>query len=101
MTENADYPDGAHQELLDMDADARVQFVEARLVACISSVRPPRAEPFDGSTRLSDLGLDSLQLVDVKFELDQLIGMELDVELFLSNPTVRELAQESLRAGGL
>jgi acyl carrier protein len=101
MMDTSDSPDGAHQELLKLDANARSQFVEARLVACIGSVRPPRAEPFDGSTRLSDLGLDSLQLVDVKFELDHLIGMELDIDLFLSNPTVRELAQQSLRAGGL
>jgi acyl carrier protein len=98
---DADSAELGHQELLDMDAAARVQFVEARLVACIGSVRPAGAEPFDGSTRLSDLGLDSLQLVDLKFELDQLVGMELDIGLFVTNPALRELAQASLRACGL
>ena len=89
------------RELLAMDAAARAGFVEARLVAWIAALRPPGAGPFDGSTRLSDLGVDSLDLVDVKFELDQLIGLELDIELFVRNPTLRELAQDSLRAGGL
>jgi acyl carrier protein len=91
----------AHRELLALDADARARFVEARLVEWIGSLRPPDAEQFDGSRRISELGVDSLDLVDVKFELDQLIGTELDIALFVTNPTIRELAQASLRAVGL
>lgn len=99
----------AHQELLAIEAGARVQFVESRLIACVVAARSndaqasykPPARPFDGSTRISDLGIDSLQLVDIKFELDELVGQELDVGLFIRNPTIRELAQESLQACGL
>jgi len=90
-----------HQELLALDAGARVAFVESHLVRWIAAARSPEGQPLDASTRLSDLGIDSLQLVDIKFELDQLVGTELDVSLFIKNPTVRELAQEVLRANGL
>lgn len=91
----------ADRELLGTAPEARAQFVEARLVAWIAAARPPGAPGFDGSVRLSDLGVDSLQLVDIKFELDQLVGQELDVDLFIKNPTLRELAQDSLRVSGL
>lgn len=99
----------AHQELLAIEPDARVQFVESRLVAWIDAARSQEAQPsdespsrqIDGSTPLSELGVDSLQLVDIKFELDELVGRELDVGLFIRNPTIRELAQESLRACNL
>jgi len=47
---------------------------------------------FDGNTRLADLAIDSIQLVELKFVLDQLVGKELDVNLFITNPTVHELA---------
>lgn len=91
----------ADRELLGTAPEARAQFVEARLVGWIAAARPPGAPGFDGSVRLSDLGVDSLQLVDIKFELDQLVGQELDVDLFIKNPTLRELAQDSLRVSGL
>lgn len=96
-----DSPSTAHQELLATAADSRARFVEARLVGWIAAARSPDAPPFDGSVRLSDLGVDSLQLVDIKFELDQLVGTELDIGLFIKNPTLRELTQESLRVSGL
>ena len=99
----------AHQELLAMGAGSRAEFVESRLLAWIGAARSAEGEPidkstarlFDGATHLSDLGIDSLQLVDIKFELDELVGRELDVSLFIRNPTIRELAQECLRACGL
>jgi acyl carrier protein len=96
-----DSPSTAHQELLRIAADSRARFVEARLVGWIAAARAPDAPPFDGLVQLSDLGVDSLQLVDIKFELDQLVGTELDIGLFIKNPTLRELAQGSLRASGL
>jgi acyl carrier protein len=99
----------AHQELLAMDAGSRVEHVESRLVSWIGAARladarsleEPTIPPLDSSARLSDLGIDSLQLVDIKFELDELVGKELDVGVFIRNPTIRELAQESLRVCGL
>jgi hypothetical protein len=107
----------AHQQLLAMEAGSRVAFVESRLLAWIAAARSAEGEPFDkstarpfdkstarpfdGATHLSDLGIDSLQLVDIKFELDELVGRELDVSLFIRNPTIGELARECLRACGL
>ena len=84
-----------------MVPDSRVQFVEECIIGWIAAARSADAAPFDGSVRLSDLGVDSLQLVDIKFELDQMVGQELDIGLFIKNPTLRELAQESLRVCGL
>jgi acyl carrier protein len=91
----------AHRELLAIEVGSRANFVESRLVAWITAARSPEAPPFDAATQISDLGIDSLQLVDIKFELDDMLGKELDVALFISNPTIRELARESLRVCGL
>lgn len=90
-----------HQDLLDIAPAERPQFVESYLLASIRALRPEGGVEFDATTRLADLGIDSLQLVELKFGLDQLIGVELDAEIVMSNPTVRELAEKSLRACGL
>lgn len=100
MTKN-DPSLNAHRDLVDMDIDARVQYVESCLITWISAAREGNVEPIDASARLSDLGLDSLKMVDVKFELDLLVGNELDASLFIKNPTIHELAKESLLASGL
>jgi len=90
-----------HQNLLDVGPPERLQFVESYLVASIRALLPEADPRLDATTRLADLGIDSLQLVELKFGLDQVIGMELDAEVLMSNPTVRELAETSLRACGL
>jgi acyl carrier protein len=89
-----------HHDLLSVSADERVRLVESYLLASIRALRPGDA-PFDASTRLADLAIDSIQVVELKFGLDQLIGRELDVDVIISNPTIRELAETSLRASGL
>lgn len=89
-----------HQSLIGASVADRPTLVVSYLVAAIHALRPDggAVEP---DTRLADLAIDSLQIVELKFGLDQLIGSELDIEVIIANPTVRELAVESLRRAGL
>jgi acyl carrier protein len=82
-------------------ADERVRLVEGYLLASIGALKPDTTETIEASHRLADLGIDSLQVVELKFGLDQVLGQELEVELIINNPTVGELAAESVRAAGL
>ena len=90
-----------HEDLLNIPAADRVQFVESYVVASIAAFRPAGAAAFDASAHLSDLAIDSLQVVELKLGLDQLLGRELDVGIIVANPTIHELAEEGLRACGL
>lgn len=88
-------------QLAGAPAAERVRLVEAYLVASIRALRPPPAGTVDASCRLADLAIDSLQVVELKFGLDQVLGHELDIELIITNPTIGELAAGSVRAAGL
>jgi acyl carrier protein len=88
-------------QLVAAPADQRVRLVEAYLLALISALHPDATKMVDASRRLGDLSIDSLQVVELKFELDQLLGRELEIELIIDNPTVGELAASSVRAAGL
>ena len=90
-----------HAQLRDAGSQERVQLVEAYLLASISALKPEVADTIDASWRLADLAIDSIQIVELKFGLDQVLGEELDVELIISNPTVGELAAKAVRAVGL
>jgi acyl carrier protein len=82
-------------------ADQRAGLVEAFLIASISALNRDRPEPVTASCRLADLAIDSLQLVELKFGLDQALGNEIDIELIIGNPTLSELASSSVREAGL
>lgn len=88
-------------ELAGAPADARVGLLEAYLLASIRALNPEGAGRVDASCRLADLAIDSLQVVELKFGLDQVLGQEVDIELIISNPTIGELAANGLRAAGL
>jgi len=77
----------------------RVQLVEHQIVTSLRALRPDQPAWFDGNTSLADLAIDSIQLVELKFALDQLVGVDLDVSIFIANPTVHELAQSAAAAG--
>lgn len=79
-------------------ADQRVGMVESYLLASIRALKSDEAVSVDSSSRLADLAIDSLQIIELKFSLDQLLGRETDVELIISNPTVGELAAGSVLA---
>lgn len=87
-----------HAALVAATAHERVALVETFLLAAINALHPETI--VDPSRHLADLGIDSLQVVELKFSLDQVLGQELDVELIISNPTVAELAVNSIQAAG-
>lgn len=88
-------------QLLAAPAAERVPLVEAYLLAAVRALRKDANVDIDAATHLSDLAIDSIQIVDLKFGIDQLLGQELDIELFITNPSIRELAANSVRAAGL
>jgi acyl carrier protein len=90
-----------HAQLAGAPAGERVRLVEAYLLASIRALHPEATETPDASRQLADLAIDSLQIVELKFGLDQLLGGEMDIELIISNPTVSELAASSVQAAGL
>ena len=90
-----------HAQLCAAAADARVALVESWLLSSVSALKPDVSTPIDASCRLADLAIDSIQVVELKFGLDQVLGKELDVELIICNPTLGELAANGVRAAGL
>lgn len=82
-------------------AGERVRLVEAYLLESIRALRPYTEGTVNASCRLADLAIDSLQVVELKFGLDQVLGHEVDIELIITNPTIGELAAGSVRAAGL
>ncbi|WP_454759746.1 acyl carrier protein [Caulobacter segnis] len=90
-----------HARLAAAPPEQRAHLVEAFLLATIAGPRPDQAKPADASARLGDLAIDSLQIVELKFELDQVLGVEADIELIIDNPTIRELAVNGVRSVGL
>jgi acyl carrier protein len=88
-------------ELLKSDPPDRVRLVEEYALNMLSSGRTPGSTPLHANSRLADAGMDSLQVVELKFSLDELLGRESEVEMFISNPTIRELAGAIVLAAGL
>ena len=89
-----------HEMFLAAGPAERVQLVEDQIVTSLRGLRPGEPAWFDSTTHLADLAIDSIQLVELKFALDQLVGVEIDVGVFIANPTVRELAEQSAAVGG-
>jgi aryl carrier-like protein len=81
-----------HEIFLAAGLDERVQLIERQIADSLNALRPDQPASFDGATHLADLGIDSIQLVEMKFALDQLVGRDLDVSVFIANPTLHELA---------
>lgn len=81
-----------HETFLAAGPTERVQLVESLIGDSLKALRPGQPASFDATTHLADLAIDSIQLVEMKFALDQLVGVDLDVSVFITNPTVHELA---------
>lgn len=58
----------------------------------IKSVFKLSATAITEDTKLTDLGIDSLGLVELKHHIDQELNVEMDLTFLLSNPTLREFA---------
>lgn len=89
------------EQLLAAPPGERAQLIEDFLLASVRALRQDASAEIDASTQLSELSIDSIQIVDLKFGIDQLLGQELDIELFITNPSIRELAANAVRAVGL
>lgn len=90
-----------HSDLLKTDPADRVAMVERYALEVLAALQPPGAKPLEATSRLADAGMDSLRVVELKFSLDELLGRESDVAIFILNPTIRELAEKTVRAAGL
>ena len=88
-----------HDDFRAAAPDERAQLVENLIASSLRALRPDQPAALDGSTHLADLAIDSIQLVELKFALDQLVGVDLDVSLFIANPTVHGLATSVAAAG--
>ena len=51
------------------------------------------AGAFDSQQSIRDLTLDSMQFLQLKLQIDDLLGREFDVEKFLTMPTIEQLAR--------
>lgn len=85
------------QQLTDTPPADRLAKVEEYALALLASLREPGARPLDATSRLADAGVDSIQVVELKFSLDELLGYESDVERYISNPSIRQLAEHIVR----
>jgi hypothetical protein len=88
-------------DLLKSDPADRVPLIEEYALSLLASGRTAGSTPLDAASRLADAGMDSLQVVELKFSLDELLGRESDVEMFISNPTIHQLAEAIVLASGL
>jgi acyl-CoA synthetase (AMP-forming)/AMP-acid ligase II/cytochrome P450/acyl carrier protein len=81
-----------HAALLATPPNARTPLVVACLKGII--VRITSCDPLhlDSNQDLRSLGLDSMQLLELKLKIDELAGVELDVDSFLDTPTLAALA---------
>jgi hypothetical protein len=88
-------------DLLESDPCDRVALVETYVLSLLASTRTSGSTPLEATTHMAEAGMDSLQVVELKFSLDELLGRESDVELFISNPTIGELSRAIVAAAGL
>jgi acyl carrier protein len=88
-------------DLLKIEPADRVALVETYVLSLLASTRASGSTPLEVTTHLADAGMDSLQVVELKFSLDELVGRESDVEMFISNPTIGELSAAIIAAAGL
>jgi acyl carrier protein len=89
------------EQLRQAEPALRAGIVQDYAVDLIEAQRQPGSPPVDPTARLADLGVDSLQAVELKYSLDELLGHESDVDLFISNPTLQVLAEEMVRRANL
>lgn len=79
----------------------RERLLEKYTIHVLTSLLQPSGTPIEPESHLADLAVDSLQAVELKYSLDELLGNESDVDLFISNPTIRHLAAELVRRAEL
>lgn len=88
MTE---WPELTRHELLELAPEAREPRILGYIQAVVLALREGEGKAPQPTDRLTELGLDSLQFVELKFALDTLAGDELDIELFVADPPLSEV----------
>jgi|ADGO01.1.fsa_nt_gi Acyl carrier protein len=77
----------------DMSTEQHVTKVSEWLVARLAKSLRMAAEDVDASATFSQLGVSSLQAVELVTELEDEFGIELPVTLFYDYPTVQAVAR--------
>jgi acyl carrier protein len=98
---NTSHNTPTRDQLRQTDPAGRALLVENYAIHLLTSLRESGAGPIEPDAHLADIGVDSLQAVELKYSLDELLGNESDVDLFISNPTIRTLAEELVRRARL
>jgi acyl carrier protein len=86
------WPELSQSDLLQLQPELREQSILQFLKDVVLALRYPPGEAPSETNRLTELGLDSLQFVELKFALDTLVGDELDIEPFAEDPCLKDLA---------
>jgi acyl-CoA synthetase (AMP-forming)/AMP-acid ligase II/cytochrome P450/acyl carrier protein len=88
---------GLNQDmLLTLPASLRLAQLTAFLKTVLGATLGCDPLLFDSTQIISELGLDSIQLVELKIKLDFVIGSEFPLEMFVKIKTLGELAKEAL-----
>lgn len=88
---------GLNQDmLLTLPASLRLAQLTAYLKTVLGATLGCDPLLFDSTQIISELGLDSIQLVELKIKLDFVIGSEFPLEIFVKIKTLGELAKEAL-----
>jgi acyl-CoA synthetase (AMP-forming)/AMP-acid ligase II/cytochrome P450/acyl carrier protein len=74
-------------------AYTRPSAIVAHLKRTLAEMLHSDAGALDSQQSIRDLTLDSMQLLQLKLEIDDLLGREFDVEKFLTMPTIGQLAR--------
>lgn len=82
----------SHEQLINAQPAQRKLLVMAFMKTFIANALETDPSMVDGSQHLDSLGIDSICLVDLKLELDKLVQDEIDVDDFMVNPTLSDLA---------
>jgi len=74
-------------------AGARPSAIVADLKRTLAEMLRCDAGALDSQQSIRDLNLDSMQFLQLKLQIDDLLGREFDLERFLTMPTIGQLAQ--------
>ena len=86
-----------HQSLVDLPAPLRQKSLLAKLKVVTASLVGCDPLMIEGSQNLhQDIGLDSIRLIELKVQLDLLLGNDFPMEKFAAIETLADLAKESI-----
>ena len=99
--EHVDRPDGKQdnealrllrEEIQDLKPEEQAKRLEDRISSVLSTVLKVQADQIRKESRLNEMGVDSLMLMELGLGLKEATGITFTAMEFLKGPTVRELA---------